>query len=176
MAGIHKYILFSIGVLLIALYILFTEIYDRIAETAGQYAGLEDKRASLLTPEEYLLRKRELQVEKNELTMLVKKSYSVAPQNQGGLFEYLNSNAKQCNVLVRSVVPSEAKTSGSAKEVLFTMNLSARYHDAGKFFNNIETGVIPILILNSEIRSEPIGNSTLDITLAGKARLLSDLQ
>jgi Tfp pilus assembly protein PilO len=175
MMGLHKYILFSIGALLVALYILFTEIYDRVSATVEQYTELEDKRTNVLTPEEFLLRKRALEIEKKELTILVRKNYSSAQQNQGGLFEHLNSSAKQCNVLVRSIVPAEAKASGSAKEISFTMNLSGRYHDAGKFFNNIETGVIPILILKSEMRSEPIGNSLLDITLIGKARLLSEL-
>jgi len=175
MPGIHKYVLYSIGCLLITLYILSTEIYDRIMTTVNQYVELQEKKATLLTPEEFLLHKRELQIEKKELTMAVKKNYSTAQQNQGGLFEYLNSNAKQCNVLVRSIVPAEAKASGSAKEISFTMNLSAKYHDAGKYFNNIETGAIPVLILKSEMKSEPIGNSQLDITLVGKARLLSEL-
>jgi hypothetical protein len=97
-------------------------------------------------------------------------------QTSGGLFEYLNTNAKACNVSVKAIIPAEAMNSGRAKDVLFTINVSAGFHDAAKFINNIESGVIPIVITQSQFRSEPMGNSLLDVLIEGQAHLPAEMQ
>ena len=171
----NKYILFSVLTVLIFTYLLFTEVYGRMEESVSQYNQVTSKEKTLLTPEEFALRNRELQIEKQELTSWAKKNYFAMQQNQWGLFEYLNSNAKRNRVVVQSVNPQESKSSGSAKIIPFTLNFTAKYHDAVKFMNNIEMGTIPIIITKSTLQSEIIGHSTLTVSIEGQARLLSEL-
>lgn len=161
---------------LVTVYLLFTEVYDRVEETIIQYAEVTEKEKALLTPEEFSLRKRELQIEKQHLTVWAKKNFIAVQQNQGGLFEYLNSNAKEHRVILRSVTPQETKTSGGATIIPFTMTFIANFHEAAKFINSIEMGTIPIRINSTVIQAEKIGSANLTVSISGQARLLSELR
>lgn len=176
MSETNRYYIFSLLALVITGYLLFTEVYERIEGTVVQYSEVGEKEKALLTPEEFSLRKRELQIEKQNLAIWAKKNSISTQQHQGGLFGYLNSNAKQANVLVRSITPQETRTSGSATIIPFSMTFSAKYHSAAKFINSIETGSIPIVLTVTNIQAEKIGNAILTVTVTGQARLLAELR
>jgi hypothetical protein len=164
------------AVLLITLYVMSGEVYDRGAALAKKYLQIREKEQSIVAPEEFAARKRALLVEKKELTTMVRRTAYPSHETSGGLFEYLNVNAKLSNIIVRSIVPSEAKAAGSAKDIIFTITISAKYHDAAKFINNIENGAIPISINQAKFQSDPIGNTVLSVVIEAQAHIAGELE
>ena len=171
-----RYKYFTAVALCIFIYILGTEVLGRFEQSVEQYSELSAKQKTVLTPEEFTLRKRELNIEKEHLTLLAKEHQSLIKLNQGGVFEYLNLHAKNTGIVVKSIIPAEEKIVGRAKSIGFTMNFGGKYHNAAKFVNEIESGSIPININKILCSSDPIGNANLVVVIEGQARFLTETE
>ena len=154
-------------------YILATETLDRWKETAQLYSALQGKRGELLTPDQLRAKKTSLMAEDKALTSILSKGMSTYAQNHSGVFEYLNSNAKENGILFESIIPKEAVANGQMKEFAFKVDFDATYHQLGKFINAIETGTVPVSIVQLDMAPDPGRLTKLRVSAEGKAYMFS---
>jgi len=163
------------GIILTAsIYIILSEVVDRYVVLFEKYNEISEKRSTILSPEEYAARKTELEHEHQRLLKWALDKNLKGEQGQGALFEYMNTNASNNNVIIQSIIPQTPIEDGKARNISFTINATAKYHDIALFLNQLEIGSIPIQIQNVSIRAERLGNPLLTIALKGQARLFTD--
>jgi Tfp pilus assembly protein PilO len=167
-----KYQLFIALAVVLFVYVVATEVADRIGKTFRLYAALEAKEQSMLKPEALAEKRVNLISRKRALTLIVTKGAGTYEQNETGVFEYLNASAKKTDVRFESLVPIDAQTNGQIKEVGFKLNFSTQYHHAGAFLNTVETGAMLVRMRQIEIALHSVSSSTVEVNAEGIAYIV----
>ncbi len=170
----EKYVFLIVLTTISFVYILVTEVVDRFSQTAQSYNELQGKKGELLTPDELRTKKSSLVAENEKLTTILTKDMSSFSKNHMGVFEYLNSNAKENGIIFGSLIPKEAVNNGQLKELAFKVDFDADYHQLGKFVNAIETGPMPVSIIKMDIATDPEKASKVHVSAEGKAYMISN--
>ncbi len=160
--------------LLVTIYLLASEVYPRFVITVNEYSGAKLREKSLMTRDEFLLRKKKLQSEKQRLDKMRKEKYVGEGREEGALFSYLNSLAKKSGIVVASFSPARSGKPAKQDERAFSIAFSAPFHKTARYINEIETGVFPVRISNLEMISDPPGNARLKISIVASTRLLAE--
>jgi hypothetical protein len=168
-----KYQILIVGILLLGIYVLVTEIADRWGITFRHYNELSDAGSQVLSPEELVQKKKELIIQKNVLTMQLTDGRGQYEQNQIGVIKLLHASAREANLFLRSLTPLDCKPYGQLIEHAFRIELVGTYHSLGTYINALETGPIPIQIFKMDMTSQSPGASAIFINIEGKAFVLS---
>ena len=160
--------------LLVTLYLLGSEVYPRFEVTVSEYSEARLREKSLVTRDEFLLRKKELQSEKQRLDKMREEKYVGEGREEGALFSYLNSLAKKSGIVVVSFSPARAGRSAKQDERAFSIAFNAPFHKTARYINEVETGVFPVRISSLEMFSDPPGNARLKISIVAATRLLAE--
>ena len=173
MTGKRKYQIgiTAIGVLFI--YLLFTEVSGRWSEAYRSYREFSAKEESVLNPDELAQRTMDLRVKKRILTTQITRANEGFEQSQIGVVRLIQARAKEKNMYLRMITPLETRPVGQMIEIGFTLELLGSYHRLGSYISSLETGPIPIKIVNVEAVNQQPGSTVLTISLQGKAFILS---
>lgn len=155
------------------IYVLSTEVAGRWEETFGLYDQVREKKKEMLNPDELKAKKSSLIDQNERLSSVLTKGVRTYNQNENGVFEYLNSNAKSNSVVFESLIPKESVNSAQSREFAFKVDFQASYHQLGRFVNAIETGSVPVNIVKMEIVTDPSKPSKLHVSSEGKAYLIA---
>jgi Tfp pilus assembly protein PilO len=157
--------------LVIAVYLLGTEVVDRW-EGAGQlYDELVKKEQTSLDPSELAATKAVLAERKLALTKKLAARSQTYEQTQAGLVKFLNAQARTSGFRFESLAPKELRTAGRLKEVGLTIDFQATYHQVGSFVNALESGPFPLEIDRADLIVREPGSSLLQARLEGRVAL-----
>ncbi|MGB2869556.1 MAG: type 4a pilus biogenesis protein PilO [Bacteroidota bacterium] len=154
-------------------YLIITEVSGRVTESIRRYEDLTEKREAFVTPGELELKKSNLISRKRELTSGLLKEAKFEERSEVGVVGCLNRVSKEAGVQIRTLTPTEVKTSGASKEFGFKLELKGSYHRIGRFINRVETGPLATRIRKLEIILDESQSSTLAVNLEGTVSLFS---
>jgi len=168
-----KYQFFISAVALLFLYIVATGVFDRWAEVFQLYDVLTVKEKSVLNPDALAEKKMNLLAERKSLGLMLTKGAAQYDQSGTGVFEYLNTNAKDAGIRFESLTPIEAQTNGQIKEIGFKLQFVAEYHRVGVFLNSMEKGVMMSCVKRIDLTSRAATSPLLQVSVEGVVNILS---
>jgi Tfp pilus assembly protein PilO len=169
----QKYQIFILTVAVLSVYLIFTEVVDRWSEMLDSSKELSTKKESVLNPEVLSRRKIDLLAKKRILTAQMTKANEGFEQSQIGLVRLIQIKAKENNIFLRTLTPTESRTTGQMIELGFALDLLGSYHRLGSYINSLETSPIPIKIVKVEAINQQPGSTVLSVYIQGKAYILS---
>lgn len=169
----QKYQIFTMVVISLFVYLIFTEVIDRWSEMLDSSKEVSTKKESVLNPEVLSRRKMDLIARKRNFTAQIIKANEGYEQNQIGIIRLIQTKAKENNVLLRTLTPMETRTTGQMIELGFALDLLGSYHRLGSYINSLETGSIPIKIVKVEATNQQPGSTVLSVYIQGQAYILS---
>ena len=173
MTEIRKY---QIGIAVIGVifvYLLFTEVSGRWSEAHRSYREFSAKEESVFNPDELEQRTMDLRAKKRVLTTQITRANEGFEQSQIGVVRLIQARAKEKNVYLCMITPLGTHTVGQMIELGFTLELLGSYHRLGSYLSSLETGPIPIKIVKVEAVNQQPGSTVLNISIQGKAFILS---
>jgi hypothetical protein len=179
----RRYQWMSVGVVIVFIYILGTEVWDR-ASALVQLSSEVGSRAGLaVAPESLQAREHFLIGERNRLVRLWNQSGTndPVPGSESAFYAYIERLAAEQSVEILSVEPLEGpKTSTHVKEVRFKVQGKAEYHHLGRFLWRLESGgraTVRIETVSIKRRDtlEKGHEGLLDIVFEGRATIVTAL-
>jgi hypothetical protein len=161
----------AIGLLFV--YLLFTEVTGRWSAAYRSYGEFSAKEESVLNPDDLARRTMDLRAKKRILTTQIIRTNEGFEQSQIGVVRLIQARAKEKNMYLRMITPMETRPIGQMIELGFTLELLGSYHRLGSYLSSLETGPIPIKIVEVDAVNQQPGSTVLTISIQGKAFILS---
>lgn len=159
--------------LLATFYLLLAEAYPRYASTMREYSAARAREKSLMTRDEFLSRKRDMETERQRLENLRKEKYAGEGREGGVLFGYFNSLAKKSGIVVASFSPVHAGRAAERDSRAFSVEFKAAFHRTAGYINAVETGALPIRLSSLEMISDPPGSPRLRVSFVAATGLVT---
>lgn len=172
----RTYSLLITASLLMTVYLLITTIWDRWMEIAERWTDLDGREAILLEPDALETKKLALLEERTRLGTQIAESTREYAQNQTGLFEFLSGAASEQGFRYESLEPSAERVVGGMTELGFKASFKSDYLTVGKWLKSIESGAIPVRVKGTEIATEDVLASKVEVSVSGVAYMFSGLK
>ena len=175
---LHKYTVLTGFVLIVALFIIATEGWDRYAGLLQQYQTTASRAGEAVPPEQLIRRESALQKERGQM----KKTNAPNPADSGnngkaglaglaGLIEVITETARTNNLRMITFVPagegSHSSNSGLRRTFPFQIVLEGGYNSLGCYVNGMENAPV-----NFEIQSVVVTEPPSARSLRSKVRAI----
>ncbi len=158
----------SAGIAVLFVILMLTEVRDRLASAAGEYRDFKRKEKSLMTPDAVNTRRKSLLQERDRLSALSMKSLSERVGREGGLYAHLAAEATAQVIVLESFAPGVPAQRDGITILSFVLKFTTDFHRAAGYVNRIEIGSPPVAVTSVTLLSDPLGNSSLKVTLTGR--------
>lgn len=159
----------TIAVLILGVYLCMTEVTERWTNVWGEYTSLEEKRASILSPESALAKRRALQEEIVSLRSMLQNASGRVEQGESGTIESITEGARRSGVLLEALTPGGPADGNS---IIFNAEARGAFHGIGKFINAIEKSPIAMRVERIDLSRET--GRVLKARLTVKATILPE--
>jgi hypothetical protein len=160
--------------LVLFVYVMGTEAWERVSSIAAAYDECREVEASMLTPEQVRSERMSLLARESRLSRSGSGARPVRSPGDTGVLEYISLNASQAGLSLVQLLPQENEDKDGIREFRFSIRLEGGYHQLGRFLCAIETGVYPARMGELTVeRSDRRGK--LLISLKGSITLLEPL-
>ncbi len=168
----RQYEMMTVGVLFLFVYLLATEVVDRISSTLGLYAALCATRASLMTPEELKQKESELEFKRIMLLKMLNSGNKLSVLNQTGVVDFVNACADKAKLRFTSLTPTDTSRLGEIVETGFGAVFQGTFSQARAFVHELETGSLPTEIQKTDMETTRPGGKWLKVIVSGKVRFV----
>jgi hypothetical protein len=174
MNPVQKYRIFIGSVVLLFLYLLLTEIPNRLNPVTQAFSQYQKSEELLANPASLERRLENLKRTKKDLEEQVVRKGAMFDQSPTGVYEYVSRSAALSGITMEAYMPVDSGTTSSKREVGFTVRFKSTFHKGTRFINEMERGVIPVSISRVEI-GEKGTSGDLEILIIGTAYIFPSL-
>jgi Tfp pilus assembly protein PilO len=157
----RKYIASLCLIGFVFLYLMVTEIFGRWSSAVQLFSEYRSKSDAVLTSEQYSQQKSLLTDEKRQFEAQIRQNIGSTVQSLSGIIEYMTHEAMNQGIRIESLTPGVAKTDGRYLVQDFTIMLVGNYHKIGHYINQIESGRVPMHVVQIEISSVSTGSPAI---------------
>lgn len=164
-----KYQLGIVACMLMFLYVLSGEVYDRWAQVSFAWDDLAERENTIRSPEE--LSEQHLILTSTKKLLMAKATLGSGKydQTEAGVFDYLSGHARDHKFRYASLEPTDSKTAGEMQDLGFKVSFTTDYVTLGKWLNEIESGGIAVKVTKLDVLTENVLSQKLKIDVQGRA-------